>query len=321
MDNHRTDNWTDTVSSLWDRRSGRQTQGWREWWGGRWRKGRKRKRRAANEETQQDSGVLKLCVQVSAARSVGGHATVEHIPLPRWGGGDRGAWRLGWSLIDRLLHLHTHPVQSRLSSNSELSSQMSLSPSGGFGREQLRRHFLVPKHKHAYTHLHEHTHKHSLAPPASVSRLIWCNRLCSRHSWSARVNTSCRTWAGRRHGRGTGGCRRTPPHDSLACIPALSRPPEASQHPSWSSPPRWRGQLPMRKTERRTLTTATIMLSTKPSLFYLHTCDQNLRGCNITGCLKTESHALREWGSSFQRQKQFGQETVFKLTSQLQPKW
>lgn len=94
-----------------------------------------------------------------------------------------------------------------------------------------------------YSHTYIHEHTHSLAPPVSVFRLIWCSRLCSRHSWSARVNRSCQTSAGRLRGLGTGGCRHTPPHDSPAGTPAQSHPPGVSLPPSLPSPPRWEDHL------------------------------------------------------------------------------
>lgn len=94
---------------------------------------------------------------------------------------------------------------------------------------------------HTHTQIYEHTH--SLAPPVSLFRLIWCSRLCSKHSWSARVNRSCRTWEGRRHARGTGGCLRRPPHDSPAGTPAQSHPPGAFLPPSLLSPPHWEFHL------------------------------------------------------------------------------
>lgn len=81
----------------------------------------------------------------------------------------------------------------------------------------------------------------------SVFRLIWCSRLCSKHSWSARVNRSCRTWAGRLRDLGTGGCRRTPPHDSPSGKPVQSHPPEASLPPSWPSLPHWLARLQVKK--------------------------------------------------------------------------
>lgn len=127
-----------------------------------------------------------------------------------------------------------------------------------FYPEHLWSHFLSQSHRHAYTqaaiariatntHTHTRTHiyeqTHSLAPPVSVSRLIWCSRLCSKHSWSARVNRSCQTWAGRLRAQGTGGCRRTPLHDSPAGTPAQSHPPGASPPPSWPFPPHWEGHL------------------------------------------------------------------------------
>lgn len=77
----------------------------------------------------------------------------------------------------------------------------------------------------------------------SLVRLIWCSRLCSKHSWSAKGNRSCQTLAGTLHGRGTGGCRRTLPHDSPAGKPAQSHPREASLPPSSPSPPLWEDHL------------------------------------------------------------------------------
>lgn len=162
--------------------------------------GGKRKRRAPSTGTQHESRVLKLGVYVSAARSGGEHTTVEHAPLPRWGWGAGGS--VGVVFNDRLSLLETHSVQMRVVQTQNSAFQMSLCrPLVVLVQNSSGCRFLAPKHTcihtqipsltHTHTHLHEHTH--SLAPPASVSRLIWCSRLCSRHSWNARVNTSCRT--------------------------------------------------------------------------------------------------------------------------------
>lgn len=104
----------------------------------------------------------------------------------------------------------------------------------------------TPPHTHIHpaiahvTHIWTNTHR---LPPVSVSRLIWCNTLCSKHSWSARVNKSCQTWVGRLRGQDTGGSRHTPPHDSPADTPAQSHPPGALLHPSWLSPLHWEDHL------------------------------------------------------------------------------
>lgn len=185
-------------------------------------------------------------VYVSAARTGGEYTTGIHTPLPRARWHTLARVYLGTRI--HIQYIHINPI-------SKLGLQMCLFVTlWWFCPEQIWYHFLphthahthtyrLPSHKSPPTHTHVYEHTHSLAPPVSVFRLIWCSRLCSKHSWSARVNRSCQTWAGRLRGRGTGGCRRTPPHDSLAGTPAQSHPPEASLPPSSLSPPRWEDHL------------------------------------------------------------------------------
>lgn len=151
-----------------------------------------------------------------------------------------GVYGTGFQRLEtNIVYLRTQThilVQSPKSSSTSLCHPLVVF-SGIVPSIALSHTYTLPLH---ISHIYEQTHR---LPPVSVSRLIWCNTLCSKHSWSARVNMSCQTWAGRHRGQDTGGCRHTPPHDSPADTPAQSHPPGASLHPSWLSPLHWEDHL------------------------------------------------------------------------------